>query len=115
MKRVSLAVGPQGLSRDRARLLEAARLAFSAVRLNPTVQVVFDPRLSPDAIAALATVAPIRSSKDLESATTIVPEGIFVVREVALTEDILEFQGTAGPVPRAATLACGTNWHVEMR
>jgi hypothetical protein len=107
--------GPTDLLPERASLLEAARLAFSQIRLDPGVQVASDPLLSSVALAVLGLVHDVPPRKQFETDAVIVPANVIVVRTLEQRGDIVEFVGTLGPVPRHATLACGTTWNLRLR
>lgn len=106
--------GPPGLSVQQANLLEAARLAFSRMRLDPAVRIVSGSALSSEALATLSAIDKV-SRRPLETDAMILPEGVFELRKLELLADAVDFRGTLGPVPRHATLACGTDWIIAMR
>lgn len=107
--------GPRGLSLDHQHLAEAARLAFSYIGLDPTVRIVSGSRLSSEARASLRAIGEVPPETQVETDAMILPTSVFAVRTLELEGEGVRFAGTLGPVPRHATLACGTNWSMTLR
>jgi hypothetical protein len=114
--RVRCAVpGPRGLPFDRERLLEAARLAFSYIELDASVRIVASSSLSAEGLASLRAIADVPAGTRFETETMRLPARVFAVSTLSLDADGVDFSGTLGPVPKHATLACGTTWNMRIR
>ena len=97
-------------------MFEAARLAFSEIRLTAATKVVAGPRLSADVLAALSAIGNILSVRQLETRGTAVGEKVFIVHALELTSDQAELRGNHEPWPiRHNSLNCGMPWTVTLR
>ena len=83
--------------------------------MDPAVRVVSGSRLSSDALASLRAIAEVPAETQFETDAMVLPQHVFAVRTLEFQGEGVRFAGTLGPVPRHATLACGTNWSMTLR
>lgn len=106
---------PPGMSAEDAQLLEAIRLVVSGGSWTQSQRAVAGPKLSPQARRLISQLVPLKEADEVGDSEFVLPRDHVRFSVVQFTEAEASIELTAGPIPRHATLACGSTFKYRLR